>query len=125
MKNGIRGEKLFILVCFALLAFGFPDKTIAASQGTTGNTSTGTANISITKSVQARISDINDMTLSNWTPGDGAVTLHSDVCIYSSTGSYKVTATGSGLLNIFTINSGLNLIAYTVAWNGLGAGKWG
>ena len=94
-----------------------PQNGFAASQGTTGSTSTGTASLSITKSLQARISGISDMTLSNWTAGDGAVTLHSDVCIYSSTGGYKVTASGSGLLNIFTINSGLNLLTYTVEWN--------
>jgi hypothetical protein len=66
----------------------------AATQGTLGATSTGSANISITKSVQAQISDISDMTVANWSIGDGAVTLTSNVCVYSSTGSYRVTATG-------------------------------
>ena len=80
----------------------------AATQGSLGATSTGSANISITKSVQAQISDISDMTLANWSVGDGDVTLYSNVCVYSSTGSYKVTATGSGLVNAFTIASGLN-----------------
>lgn len=96
---------------------------LAATQGTLGATSTGTANISITKNVQAQISDISDMTLSNWSIGDGAVSLQSNVCVYSSTGNYKVTATGSGLLNAFTIGSGLNLIPYTVTWNSGGAGN--
>ncbi len=95
----------------------------AATQGSLGATSTGSANISITKSVQAQISDISDMTLANWSVGDGDVTLYSNVCVYSSTGSYKVTATGSGLVNAFTIASGLNLIAYTVTWNSGGAGN--
>lgn len=95
----------------------------AATQGTLGSTSTGTAQISVTKNVQAQISDIQDMTLSNWSVGDGAVTLTSNVCVYSSTGTYKVTATGSGLLGIYTIGSGLNLIPYTVKWNAGGAGN--
>ena len=69
-------------------------------------TGTGSANISVTKSVQAQISDISDMTLTNWSVGDPDVQLTSNICVYSSTGSYKVTATGSGLLNIFTIASG-------------------
>ncbi len=94
----------------------------AATIGTLGSTSTGTANISVTKSVQAQISDLSDMTLSNWTIGQGAVALSSNVCVYSSTGNYKVTATGSGLANIFTIASGLNLIPYSVVWNAGGAG---
>ncbi len=94
----------------------------AATQGTLGSTSTGSANISITKSVQAQISDLSDMTLSSWNIGQGAVQLYSNVCIYSSTGSYKVTATGSGLANIFTVASGLNIMPYSVVWNSSGAG---
>ncbi len=121
MKGKKYRKKLPALICAALLIM--PDNVTAATQGSTGNTSTGTANISITKAVQARITDISDMTLANWNPGDGAVTLYSDVCIYSSTGSYKVTASGSGLLGIFTINSGLNLIAYSVSWNDGGVGN--
>lgn len=107
----------------ALLSAAASFPAHAATQGTLGATSTGSANISVTKSVQAQISDIQDMTLSNWSVGGGAVTLHSDVCIYSSTGSYKVTATGSGLANAFTIASGLNTIAYSVTWNSGGAGN--
>ena len=104
-------------------ALSFP--AVAATPGTLGATSTGTANISVTKSVQAQISDLSDMTLSNWTIGSGAVALSSNVCVYSSTGNYKVTATGSGLANIFTIASGLNLIPYSVVWNAGGAGSLG
>src|ERR1700744_1504756 len=98
------------LTCLVLAGFSFP--VHAATQGTLGATSSGTANISITKAVQAQISDITDMTLSNWNVGDPAVTLYSNLCIYSSTGSYKVTATGSGPANIFTLGSGSNLIPY-------------
>lgn len=94
----------------------------AATQGTLGATSTGTANISITKSVQAQISDISDMTATNWSIGDGAVTMTSNICIYSSTGSYKITATGNGASNAFTVASGGNTIPYTVTWNAGGAG---
>jgi hypothetical protein len=96
----------------------------AATQGSLGNTSTGSANISVTKSVQAQITDLSDMTLANWTVGSGAVTLYSNACIYSSTGNYQVTATGSGLLGAYTISSGiLTAIPYTVAWNAGGAGS--
>lgn len=118
-SNSIRRAALLAAVTLSLPA----GPALSATQGLLGATSTGTANISITKSVQAQITDISDMTLSNWSIGDGDVTLYSNVCVYSSTGSYKVTATGSGLLNIFTINSGLNLIPYTVTWNAGGAGN--
>ena len=96
---------------------------LAATQGSLGSTSTGVANISITKSVQAQISDLTDMALSHWSIGDGAVTLSTNVCVYSSTGNYKVTATGSGLVGAYTINSGLNFIPYSVTWNAGGAGS--
>ena len=112
------------LVSFALLGFlvfisGYAH---AATQGSLGTSSTGIANISITKAVQARISDISDMTLGSWSVADGAVQLTSNVCIYSSTGSYRLTATGSGLANIFTLTSNGNLLPYSVAWNAGGAG---
>ncbi len=115
-------EKLLksAIPALCVLATGFSAN--AATQGTLGTTSTGSANISITKSVQAQITDLSDMTLANWSIGQGAVTLYSNVCIYSSTGNYKVTATGSGTSNAFTIASGTNTIPYSVTWNSGGAG---
>jgi hypothetical protein len=106
-----------------LVAVMLPATAMAATQGTLGATSQGSATISVTKSVQAQISDISDLTWPNWSVGDAAISLTSNICVYSSTGNYKVTATGSGLANIFTINSGLNLIAYSVTWNSGGAGS--
>ncbi len=100
-------------------------QALAATQGTLGATSTGSANISVTKSVQAQISDLSDMTLSNWSIGGGAVTLYSNVCVYSSTGSYYVTASGSGTSNAFTIASSSRTLPYSVTWNAGGAGAIG
>ncbi len=96
---------------------------LAASNGTLGATSTGTVNISITKSMQAQISDITDMVLASWNIGDPAVQLYSNLCIYSSTGNYKVTATGSGTSNAFTISNGTSTIPYSVVWNSGPAGS--
>ena len=106
-----------------LIVFLSASPVWAATQGTLGATSTGTVNISITKSVQTQISDLSDMTLSNWSVGDGAVTLFSNACIYSSTGSYKVTATGNGAGNAFNVASGSNVLPYTVTWNAGGQGN--
>lgn len=109
----------------ALLVTAAVGNSYAATQGTLGATSTGTASLSITKSVQAQISDIQDMTLSNWSIGGGAVSLSSNICVYSSTGNYKVTATGSGSSNAFTVASGANTIPYTVTWDFGGVGSLG
>lgn len=113
----IRQINKLALLCVLSAATG----AHAASNGSLGATSQGSSTISVTKAVQAQISDISDMTLSGWSIGDGAVTLTSNVCIYSTTGSYTVRATGSGAGNIFTINSGSNLLAYSVTWNDGGA----
>jgi len=111
------------LIAVALMAAtSLSSSAYAATQGTTGSTSSGSSNITITKPVQAQISDLTDMTLSSWTAGDGAVTLTDNVCVYSSTGSYKVTATGSGASNAFSLASGSNNLPYTVTWNAGGAG---
>ena len=114
---------LSLLISIALSAASVTTK--AATQGTLGTTSQGVVNISITKSVQAMITDLSDsnMTLANWSLDQGAVTLYSNACIYSSTGNYKVTATGSGAAGIFTIASGANLLPYSVTWNAGGAGN--
>ncbi len=108
-----------LIVCATLAA----SSAHAATQGTLGTTSTGTANISVTKTVQAQITDLSDMTLASWSIGQGAIQLYSNACIYSSTGNYKVTATGSGTSSAFTIASGSNSIPYSVAWNAGGAGS--
>jgi hypothetical protein len=116
-------SKLLISSIIAMGVLTVASTSNAATQGTLGTTSTGSANISITKSVQAQISDISDMTLANWSIGQGAVTLSSNICIYSSTGNYKITATGNGASNAFTIASGSNTIPYSVTWNAGGAGN--
>ena len=107
----------------AFILMGIAAPAMAATQGLLGATSTGSAIISITKNVQAQVSDISDMTLTDWSVGGGAVTLTSNVCVYSSTGNYKITATGSGLANLFTLSSGLNLMPYSVSWNAGGVGN--
>ncbi len=71
-----------VYIAVSALFLGVSYAAEAATQGSLGSTSTGTANISITKSVQAQISDLSDMTLSNWNVGEGAVTLTSNVCVY-------------------------------------------
>ena len=105
----------------ATIIAALPSVAMAATPGLLGLASTGSIIISVTKSLQAQITGLTDMTLSNWVIGQGAVTLHSDVCIYSSTGSYKVTATGNGLAGAFSIASGSNVLPYSVKWNSAGA----
>lgn len=49
--------------------------------------------------------------------------MSSDICVYSSTGSYTITATGSGsgAPGAYIITSNGNDVIYSVIWNAGGA----
>lgn len=68
---------------------------MAATQGAAGATSTGTAQVQVTKGDGTRISDLNDFNfgVSNTAPTAKQI---DDTCIYSTTGSYTITATSQG-----------------------------
>jgi hypothetical protein len=100
----------------------------AATDGTLGTTSTGTTDISVTKTKLAQISALTDLTIASYTLGGGDQHMESTACIYSSSvnGGYRVTATGSGATNAFTLDDGAShTIAYTVIWNSGGVGALG
>ena len=105
----------------SLLALGIvtlgASAAYAATQGTLGATSTGTADITVTISEQYRISSLQDYTFGTYA-GTGDLTSNDDVCVYhNGDGLYTVTATGSGAANAFTVTNGSNTIAYGVAFN--------
>lgn len=90
----------------------------AATDGTLGLTSTGTTDISIIKGDTAQITGLTDIVLAPWTVGDPAPVGTSPACVYTSTGTYQMTATsanGSG--TTFRLTDGTNFINYTVQWN--------
>ncbi len=121
MKNYYKPEKNSMLAVPVIITLASMP-ALSAMQGDVGPTSTGSAEISIKKADQARISGIQDLVIADWSIGDGPVKVSSDICIYSSTGSYRVTATGSGSGSSFKITSGSNTLDYTVTWNSGGAG---
>ena len=89
----------------------------AATQGTTGATSTGDLDISLTILDEIRISGLQDITLGTFAGTDlgGA----SPVCVYrSGTGNYNLTATGDGAGSAFELDDGgTNTVAYTVTYD--------
>lgn len=108
----------------------FPDDAISASDGSLGTDSTGSVDITVTKPVQAKISGMTDMTIASWVIGDGDKALHTDVCIYTTSGDYTVVATGSGASQAFTLTDGvgsgtLHVTPYTVKWDDAGVGAIG
>ncbi len=87
----------------------------AATQGSVGSTSTGTVDISVTIPQLARISNLNDIGFGSWS-GVGALSGNDSLCVWTTTGAYNITATGSGALNAFTLAAGLSTVPYTVSW---------
>lgn len=89
----------------------------AATQGTLGATSTGSVTITVSVPNRARITNLSDITISNQDPNT-AVNSAQNVCVWSntSTKNYKITATGSGTSNAFTLANSSLTVPYSVEW---------
>lgn len=88
-----------------------------ASDGTVGATSTGSAVISVTIPKLIRARSFADYSFGSYA-GTGDLNGNDDLNISSNyTGTYQVTATGSGAASAFTITDGTATIAYNVYFN--------
>jgi hypothetical protein len=65
----------------------------------------------------ARITDLVDLNGGTWAGESGQINLEDDICIFSSSGNYTVTASGSGAANRFRVANGAEFMNYTVRWN--------
>lgn len=107
----------FTKILAALLASTIATSTFAATQGGVGDTSTGTATISSSVNGKVRITNLNDIDLGTW-DGVNAQTGSDDVCVWSTTRSYEIVATGTGNNGAFAIQgSDDNELAYSVTWS--------
>lgn len=108
----------------ALSAIVFSGVAVAATQGTLGTTSTGSVNINVTKPARASITNLSDMTVTNWLTGGGDQVLTNDVCVYSTrpSGGYTIRASGSGVGGGFLLANGALTLPYSVVWNSGGVG---
>lgn len=89
----------------------------AASDGTIGGTSSGSLLVSLTVPQLVRISSLDDIDLGTFS-GAGDVTGRDDVCVWSTTRGYRVTASGSGTAGAFQLTgaSPTDVIPYQVQW---------
>ena len=88
----------------------------AANQGTTGFTSTGDLDITLTVSDEVKISNLSDITLPGFTGTDVSGT--SEACVFRNSGaSYNITATGSGTGNAFSLTDGTSTVPYSVTYD--------
>lgn len=126
--NRLRKAVKPVLLAASCICYSYA--AIAVTQGSLGPDSTGIVGIEVDKPAQARITGLSDMTLASWVIGDGDKTLHTDACIYTTSGAYTVVATGSGASSAFTLTDGvdgtaLHTVPYTVKWDDAGAGAIG
>ena len=104
------------LAVAAFATFG-ASNAFAATQGTLGATSTGSLNITLTIDALVQISALDDIPLGNYT-GGANMTGADDLCVYSNTGGYEITATGddgAGGSAFELVGTSAN-IPYTVEW---------
>lgn len=97
----------------------------AAGQGSSGLTSTGQVDMTLTTGLSARIAGLTDFALGTVATSSSAVA-NQDICIgrsgvgLFSTGSYRVRASGNGNAadaHAFTLSNGADEITYDVFFN--------
>ena len=91
----------------------------ASTQGSLGTTSTGSVSISASVPSRVRISGLSDVAFTNVDPS-ADVSNAQNVCVWSNTSTqgYRLTASGSGASNAFTLANSALTVPYTVEWNG-------
>ncbi len=109
--------KLLSSVLLMSLAAVTAFKVSAAVNGTLGNNSTGSLDITFALGVAGIIVDLRDFNLGNWS-GSGELRDNDDLCIGTTgTSQYIIRADGQGSGNNFVLSNGSNQIPYRVFWN--------
>ncbi|MDY6943401.1 MAG: hypothetical protein SVU69_10365 [Pseudomonadota bacterium] len=115
-----KGLKHLAVAAFASTAVMMTGTAIGANQGSVGATSTGDLTITAAVPQRAKISYLDDIdlttALSSW-DGVNPVSGSDDLCVWSNSGGYNVTAAGNGTSNAFELSDGTNAIPYSVQWN--------
>ncbi len=94
----------------------FSGVAVAATDGTLGLTSTGESIVTIIKENAVQITDVDDINLGTQATLAADATGSDDVCIFSSTGAYTVTASSAN--TVLELQDGANSIPYALEWDG-------
>lgn len=107
-------------VALAALMFGTTSEGFAATDGTVGATSTGTAEINVSIPQLIKISGLADLNFGTYS-GSGDLDLNENVVVAgndsSASPTYRVTASGSGASSAFTVSNGTETLPYRVFFN--------
>lgn len=107
--------KLFRIAMIASLT-AMSGSVLAATDGTLGATSTGTAIINIAKGNAVQITDLDDIDLGTQGNLTATASQSDDVCVFSSTGGYNITLTSANGAFVLSDANTTTDIAYTVDW---------
>ncbi|MEQ8690876.1 MAG: hypothetical protein RIC89_08575 [Pseudomonadales bacterium] len=112
------------LFCVILMCLGSPG-AYGATQGSAGDTSTGSVDISYVQGLNARINGFDDLSLGTWS-GSGPMTANDDLCVartgvgFFGLGAYRILASGDGAPGdpaAFTLSNGTGSISYNAYFN--------
>ena len=113
---GIMKKAATVALSAAMLAGTAIAPALAATNGTIGSSSTGTSTITAFVGSLVRVSAVDDLDLGSWS-GSGDLTQADNVCVWTTTGGYNITATGDGGTGSdFALNNGTQDLAYSVKW---------
>jgi len=117
-KSGLIKKATAIALSAAMLAGTAIAPAFAATNGAVGASSTGTSTVTAFVGSLVRVTAIDDLALGTWT-GTGSLSTADNVCIWTTTGGYNVTATGDGGAGTdFELSNGAaGSLAYSVKWD--------
>jgi hypothetical protein len=73
--------------------------------------------LSKSHALDTRITDLVDLDGGAWAGESGNINIEDDICVYSDSGIYTITASGNGAANRFRVANGSEFMNYTVRWN--------
>jgi hypothetical protein len=113
---GIMKKAATVALSAAMLAGTAIAPAFAATNGSVGSTSTGSSTITVFVGSLVRVTAVDDLDLGAWS-GTGDLVVADDVCIWTTTGGYNVTASGNGGTGTdFALTNGTESLTYAVKW---------
>ena len=104
-------NKTLLVAALSVFSTG---SVIAASDGTLGSTSTGSADVLIIKDDAVNLTNVGDLDLGQFSSVAADISASDDVCVFNSTASYRVTVTSAN--SAFELRNGADSIPYELTW---------
>lgn len=102
-----------------VLLCGVSSAAFAAIQGDKGSTSTGSATVSANVPTKIQITNVQDFIFGEWSGEGGFSSTASNICVWSTSHQYALTASGSLTDNAFGMTGVGGDIPFTVEWSGV------